>query len=161
MGMRVRLKAGYDVSPYSATNHVILNALKKYGMIMADNGSNMFLSGAPDDRWDNTDLHALGQVKASDFEVLQMTPLYTQNAVPTGASPQISSFASSSASVSAGTPVTLSWQVTGASYIVVSPQVGAARATSVVVTPAQTTTYTLYATNAFGRTMSAVTVTVH
>jgi hypothetical protein len=100
-------------------------------------------------------------VKASDFEVLQMTPLYTQNAVPTGASPQISSFASSSASVSAGTPVTLSWQVTGASYIVVSPQVGAARATSVVVTPAQTTTYTLYATNAFGRTMSAVTVTVH
>ena len=56
MGMRVRLKAGYDVSPYSATNHVILNALKKYGMIMADNGSNMFLSGVPDDRWDNNDL---------------------------------------------------------------------------------------------------------
>jgi hypothetical protein len=161
MGMRMRLKASFNVSAYSAANQVILNALKKYGMIMADNGSNMFLSGAPDDRWDNTDLHALGQVKASDFEVLQMTPLYTQNTVPTGASPQISSFASSSASVSAGTPVTLSWQVTGASYIVVSPQVGAARATSVVVTPAQTTTYTLYATNAFGRTMSAVTVTVH
>jgi hypothetical protein len=161
MGMRMRLKASFNVSAYSAANQVILSALKKYGMIMADNGSNMFLSGAPDDRWDNTDLHALGQVKASDFEVLQMTPLYTQNTVPTGASPQISSFASSSASVSAGTPVTLSWQVTGASYIVVSPQVGAARATSVVVTPAQTTTYTLYATNAFGRTMSAVTVTVH
>jgi hypothetical protein len=161
MGMRMRLKASFNTSAYSAANQVILSALKKYGMIMADNGSNMFLSGAPDDRWDNTDLHALGQVKASDFEVLQMTPLYTQNTVPTGASPQISSFASSSASVSAGTPVTLSWQVTGASYIVVSPQVGAARATSVVVTPAQTTTYTLYATNAFGRTMSAVTVTVH
>jgi hypothetical protein len=161
MGMRMRLKASFNVSAYSAANQVILNALKKYGMIMADNGSNMFLSGAPDDRWDNTDLHALGQVKASDFEVLPMTPLYTQNTVPTGASPQISSFAASSASVSAGTPVTLSWQVTGASYIVVSPQVGAARATSVVVTPAQTTTYTLYATNAFGRTMSAVTVIVH
>ncbi len=50
MGMRVRLKAGYDASPYSATNQVILNALKKFGMIMADNGSNMFLSGVPDDR---------------------------------------------------------------------------------------------------------------
>ena len=50
MGMRVRLKAGYDVSPYSATNQVILNTLKKFGMIMADNGSNMFLSGVPADR---------------------------------------------------------------------------------------------------------------
>jgi hypothetical protein len=59
MGMRMRLKAGFDVSAYSATNQVILNALKKYGMIMADNGSNMYLSGTPDDRWDNNDLHAL------------------------------------------------------------------------------------------------------
>src|SRR5216683_1975016 len=160
MGMRMRLKAGFDVSGYSAANQVILNALKKYGMIMADNGSNMFLSGAPDDRWDNNDLHVLGQVQASDFEVLQMTPLYTQNTLPTGASPQISSFAASSTSVSAGTPVTLSWQVNGASYIIVSPQVGAVRSTSVVVTPAQTTTYTLYATNAFGRTMSTITITV-
>jgi len=160
MGMRMRLKASFNVSAYSPANQVILNALKKYGMIMADNGSNMFLSGAPDDRWDNNDLHVLGQVQASDFEVLQMTPLYTQNTLPTGASPQISSFAASSTSVSAGTPVTLSWQVNGASYIIVSPQVGAVRSTSVVVTPAQTTTYTLYATNAFGRTMSTITITV-
>jgi hypothetical protein len=47
MGMRMRLKAGFDVSAYSAMNQVILNSLKKYGMIMADNGSNMYLSGAP------------------------------------------------------------------------------------------------------------------
>jgi hypothetical protein len=161
MGMRTRLKANFDVSTYSAANQVILNALKKYGMIMADNGSNMYLSGAPDDRWDNNDLHALGQVKTSDFEVIQMTPLYTQNNVPTGASPQITSFAASSTSVSAGTPVTLSWQVSGASYIIVSPQVGAVRGSSISVTLAQTTTYTLYATNAFGRTISTVTVTVH
>jgi hypothetical protein len=161
MGMRMRLKSSFNVSPYSAANQVILNALKKYGMIMADNGSNMFLSGAPDDRWDNSDLHALGQVQASDFEVLQMTPLYTQNTLPTGASPQVSSFVASSTSVSAGTPVTLSWQVNGASYIIVSPQVGAVRSTSVVVTPGQTTLYTLYATNAFGRTISTLTVTVH
>jgi hypothetical protein len=161
MGMRMRLKANFDASTYSAANQVILNALKKYGMIMADNGSNMYLSGAPDDRWDNYDLHALGQVKTSDFEVIQMTPLYTQNNVPSGSSPQITSFAASSTSVSAGTPVTLSWQVSGASYIIVSPEVGAVRGSSTSVTPAQTTTYTLYATNAFGRTISTLAVTVH
>jgi hypothetical protein len=140
---------------------VILNALKKYGMIMADNGSNMYLSGAPDDRWDNNDLHNLGQVTASDFEVIQMTPLYTQNNIPTGASPQITSFTASANSVTAGTPVTLSWQVTGASYTTVSPEIGAVRGTSISVSPAVSTTYTLYATNAFGRTTATVSITVH
>ena len=161
MGMRMRLRANFNVATYSAANQVLLNALKKYGMIMADNGSNLFLSGAPDDRWDNNDLHVLGQVKTSDFEVIQMTPLYTQNNLPNGASPQITSFTASATSVSAGTPVMLSWQVTGASYIIVSPEVGAVRSTSIAVTPAQSTTYTLYATNAFGRTMSTVSITVH
>jgi len=127
MGMRLRLKANFDVSGFSAGNQVILNALKKYGMIMADNGSPMYISGAPDDRWDNTDLHNLGQVQAQNFEVIQMTPLYTQSNVPTGTPPQITSFSANSTSVSAGTPVTLSWQITGASYVIVSPQIGAVR----------------------------------
>ncbi len=161
MGMRMRLKASFDVSGYSATNQVILNAFKKYGIIMADNGSSMYISGAPDDRWDNNDLHNLGQVQATDFEVIQMSPVYTQANVPTGASPNIASFTTSAASVSAGTSVTLSWQQTGASYVIVSPQIGAVRGSSVSVTPAATTTYTLYATNAFGQTTSTVTVTVH
>jgi hypothetical protein len=161
MGMRMRLKASFNVSGFSAANQVILNALKKYGMIMADNGSNMYLSGAPDDRWDNNDLHNLGQVTTSDFEVIQMTPLYVQSNVPSGAASQITSFTASSTSVSAGTPVTLSWQVNGASYVIVSPGVGAVRSTSIVVTPTQSTTYTLYATNAFGRTTATVSVTVH
>jgi hypothetical protein len=161
MGMRMRLKASFDVFGFSATNQVILNALKKYGMIMADNGSNMYISGAPDGRWDNSDLHNLGQVTTSDFEVIQMTPLYTQNNVPSGAPPQITSFTSSASSISAGTPVTLSWQVSGADYAIVSPDVGAVRGTSVSVAPAQSTTYTLYATNAFGRTTAAVAITVH
>jgi hypothetical protein len=160
MGMRMRLKASFDVSGYSATNQVILNAFKKYGIIMADNGSSMYISGAPDDRWDNNDLHNLGQVQATDFEVIQMSPVYTQANVPTGASPNITSFTSTAASVSAGTSVTLSWQQTGASYVIVSPQIGAVRGSSVSVTPAATTTYTLYATNAFGQTTSTVTVTV-
>lgn len=161
MGMRMRLKANFDVSGYSAANQVILKAFKKYGIIMADNGSSMFISGTPDDRWDNNDLHNLAQVKTSDFEVLQMSPVYTQANVPSGPSPQITSFTTSSGSVTAGTSVTLSWQVTGASYVIVSPQIGAVRGSSVAVTPAATTMYTLYATNAFGQTKSTVTVTVH
>src|SRR5437773_3156234 len=161
MGMRLRLKASFDVSGYSSTNQVILNALKKYGMIMADNGSNMFLSGAPDDRWDNTDLHALGQVKASDFEVLAASQTYTSSNIPQGNAPQVTSFTASATSVSAGTQVTLSWQASGASYVIVSPEIGAVRGTSVTVTPAQSTTYTLYATNAFGRTTSTVSISVH
>jgi hypothetical protein len=77
MGMRVRLKAGVDISSYSATNQVILKALKKYGMFLADNGSNMYLSGAPDPRWNDDDLHNLTQIHGSDFEVVQMTGLVT------------------------------------------------------------------------------------
>jgi hypothetical protein len=161
MGMRLRLKSSFSISGFSAANQVILNALKKYGMIMADNGSNMYISGAPDDRWDNNDLHNLGQITASDFEVIQMTPLYTQNTVPSGAAPQIASFTASSNSISVGTQVTLSWQVSGASYVIVSPDAGAVRGTNAVVAPTQSTTYTLYATNAFGRTTATVSITVH
>lgn len=76
MGMRVRLKSGVDISGYSAANQVILKALKKYGMFLADNGSDMFLSGAPDPRWNDDDLHNLTKVHGSDFEVVQMgTPV--------------------------------------------------------------------------------------
>ncbi|HEY2118298.1 MAG TPA: IPT/TIG domain-containing protein [Candidatus Acidoferrum sp.] len=161
MGMRMRLKSSFNVSSFSAANQVILNAMKKYGIIVADNGSSMYISGAPDNRWDNSDLHNLGSVTASDFEVIQISPLYTSTNVPTGASPQITQFTASATSVSAGTPVTLSWQVSGASYIIVWPEIGAARGTSATVHPAATTTYTLYANNAFGQTVSTATITVH
>jgi hypothetical protein len=160
MGMRMRLKADFDISGFSATNQVILTALQHYGMIMADNGSNMYVSGAPDDRWDNDDLHNLDQVTAANFEVVQMNPIYTQSNLPTGAVPAIASFTASATTVSAGTTVTLSWNVAGASYFDVTPQVGAIRGNSVVVTPTQTTTYTLNATNELGRSTSTVTVTV-
>src|SRR5579864_5745277 len=59
MGMRMRLKAGFDISGFSAQNQVILTALKKYGIILADNGSAMYISGAPDSRWNNSDLSQL------------------------------------------------------------------------------------------------------
>jgi hypothetical protein len=160
MGMRMRLRSSFDISGFSATNQVILTALQQYGVVMADNGSNMYISGAPDDRWDNDDLHNLDQVTAADFEVVQMNPIYTQSNLPTGAAPAIASFTANSTTVSAGTNVTLSCNVTGASYFDVTPQVGAVRGNSVVVTPSQTTTYTLNATNEFGRSTSTVTVTV-
>ena len=161
MGMRLRLKAGFDISSFPPSVKVILTGLKKYGMIMADNGSAMYLSGAPDDRWNNDDLHTLSQVPASAFEVVQMNPVYTASNVPKGAAPAIGSFTASAGSVSAGTQVTLSWQVSGASYLVINPQVGAVRGNSVQVTPSQTTTYTLYATSQYGRTTASVNVTVH
>jgi hypothetical protein len=70
-GAKIRLKAGFDISGYSATSQIILTAMKKYGLILADIGSNMYISGAPDDRWDNNDLQKLGAITASNFEVVK------------------------------------------------------------------------------------------
>ena len=161
MGMRLRLKSSFNVSGFSTANQVILNALKKYGLILADNGSSMYLSGATDDRWDNSDLHNLGNVHTSDFEVIQMTPLYTSANVPSGNAPTVTQFTASATSVTSRSPVTLSWQVSGAAYIIISPTVGAVRGTSVSVSPTANTTYTLYAANAFGQTTSSISITVH
>jgi len=160
MGMRMRLQASYDISSFPQQTQVILAALKKYGMIMADNGSSMYITGDPDNRWNNNDLGTLKQVPASAFEVLLIDPLYTPNNVPTGPAPTITSFTANPQSVTAGQPVKLSWNVTGASYFVVSPQVGAVRGNAVTVLPSATTTYTLYGTNAYGRTGAKVKVTV-
>jgi hypothetical protein len=70
MGQRFRLKADFDISGYSWEAQVVLTALKKYGMILADNGSSWFISGAPDDRWNNDAMGELKQVKGSDFEAV-------------------------------------------------------------------------------------------
>ncbi|GAB3496461.1 hypothetical protein GCM10027341_15290 [Spirosoma knui] len=72
MGMRLRLKANFDVTPYSATNRVILTAMKKYGIILTDIGSDFFISGAPDERWNNDDLNKLRNLRATNFEVIQL-----------------------------------------------------------------------------------------
>ena len=77
MGMRVRLKASVDISTYSPAMQVILRALKKYGMILADNGSNWFISGAPDPRWNDDELNTLKNIKGSQFEVIKMTSIVT------------------------------------------------------------------------------------
>ena len=160
MGMRMRLKASFDISGFSPANQVILKALQQYGMILADNGSAIYISGMPDPNWNNDDLGPLKAITASDFDVILMSEIYTPSNVPTGPSPVVSSFTANPMVVSAGNPVTLNWDVTNAMYSIVSPQVGPVRGTSVMVTPTATTTYRLYATNQYGRTIRTVTVTV-
>jgi hypothetical protein len=75
MGLRVRLNASFDTSTYSPQSRIVLEALKRYGMMVADNGSNWYITGAPDPDWDNDDLHELGTVKGSDFEVVDTSSL--------------------------------------------------------------------------------------
>ena len=160
MGMRLRLKASYDISSFPPQAKVILAALKQYGMIMADNGSSMYVSGDPDNRWSNDDLGSLKQVPASAFEVIRMDPIYTPANVPQGKAPAITSFTATPPTSHAGHPVILNWNATGASYFVVSPQVGAVRGDTVSVYPTVTTTYTLDATNQYHRSKKKVTVTI-
>jgi hypothetical protein len=159
MGTRLRLKSSYDISGFDAQMQVILTAMKTYGLILADNGSALFVTGASDSRW-GSDLETLKTVPASAFEVVQMNPVYTNANYPTGAAPTINSFTASAAHVSSGASVTLSWTTSSADYLIVSPGLDAVRGTSATVNPGATTTYTLYATNQYGRTSATVTVNV-
>ena len=163
MGMRVRLKASFDISSFSKVNQVILTAMKKYGMILADNGSYFYFQGVPDPRWDDDDLHKLDAIQSSNFEVVQMTPAwpgYDDATAPTGHPPAISSFTASSSTINAGTQVTLNWSTTNDSYDYID-KIGGVRGGSVTVAPTATTTYTLNATNQYGRSTAKVTITVH
>ena len=77
LGMRVRLKSSFSVSRFPRNMQVILTALKTYGMFLADNGSNWYVSGSPDPRWDTDELGELRRVKGSDFEVVRMGRVVT------------------------------------------------------------------------------------
>ncbi|GAC1417559.1 MAG: hypothetical protein NVSMB62_08390 [Acidobacteriaceae bacterium] len=158
MGMRIRLKASFDVSKYSQTNQIILNAMKKYGMILADNGGDMFFQGTPDPHWDDNDLGALKQVPSSAFEVVKMNPVYDAYTAPAGPAPAITSFTASANNVAPGTPVTLTPSVTNGSYEFID-NAGFTRG-PVTVSPNCTTTYTLYSRNEFDTSTSSVTVNV-
>jgi hypothetical protein len=75
MGLRVRLKATVDISGFPKQARVVLQALKTYGMILADNGSNWYISGAPNPHWSNDDLHSLGRITGSMFDVVDTSSL--------------------------------------------------------------------------------------
>ena len=77
MGLRLRLRAGFDISGYTGQSRVVLEALRRYGMLVADNGSNWFVSGATDPRWNDDDLNQLKGVPASAFEVVDTGPITT------------------------------------------------------------------------------------
>jgi hypothetical protein len=75
MGLRVRLKASFDARPFPRQARIVLVALKRYGMLLADNGASWYVSGAPNPGWSNDQLHTLGRVQGSDFEVVDASSL--------------------------------------------------------------------------------------
>jgi hypothetical protein len=75
MGLRVRLRASFDTSGFPRQSRIVLEALKRYGMIVADNGADWYVTGAPDRRWSNDDLHSLGRVTGAAFEVVDTSSL--------------------------------------------------------------------------------------
>jgi hypothetical protein len=126
MGVRFRLKAGFDISGFSAANQVILKALKKYGMMIADNGSAWYLSGAPDSRWSDDDLHNLTKVIGNDFEVVDVTPLMVNpnsgqalqssvsvSVTPSTASVAVNATSQFNATVSNASNPAVNWSVNG------------------------------------------------
>jgi hypothetical protein len=126
MGARFRLKASFDISGFSATNQVILTALKQYGMMLADNGGAWFISGVPDEAWDNTDLHALTTITGSNFEAVDATVLMvnpdsgqalqsgvTVSVSPSSASVLVNTQKQFTATVSGSSTQTVLWDVNG------------------------------------------------
>jgi hypothetical protein len=125
MGERFRLKASFDISPFPSDVQVILRAMKKYGIILADNGSAWFISGKPDSRWNNTNLQTFGQLLGSNFEAVDATVLQIdpnsgaaiQNGVsvtvsPSSATVRVGHFQQFSATV-AGAAGGVTWSVNG------------------------------------------------
>jgi hypothetical protein len=76
MGLRLRLKRSFDISGFPPQARIVLRALREYGMVVADNGSDWYVSGAPDPRWNNDDLHTLGRVPGSAFEVVDPAAIH-------------------------------------------------------------------------------------
>jgi hypothetical protein len=125
MGERFRLKASFDVTPYPSEVQVILRAMKRYGIMLADNGSSWFISGQPDGRWNDSNLHMLGQVLGSNFEAVDATVLEldpnsgaaAQNGVTVTVAPSSATVRTTrsrvfSATVT-GAPNTVIWSVNG------------------------------------------------
>jgi len=126
MGARFRLKASFNISGFSATNQIILTALKQYGMMLADNGSSWYISGATDSRWNNDDLHALTTLTGADFEAVDVSSLMVdpnsgqalQNSVSVSVSPSSASVAADAtkqftATVTGSANTAVRWDVNG------------------------------------------------
>ena len=75
MGERLRLKASVDIASFPRQARIVLRAMRRYGLIVADNGSDWFVSGAPAAGWDNDQLHTLGRITGRDFDVVDASSL--------------------------------------------------------------------------------------
>ena len=126
MGARFRLKASFDISGFSLANQVILRALKKYGMILADNGSSWFISGAPNANWNDADLHNLTSIPGSNFEAVDATVLMVDpnsgqaaqtevsvNVTPAAANVQVNLTQQFGAVVNGNANQSVTWDVNG------------------------------------------------
>jgi hypothetical protein len=120
MGERFRLKESFDISGFSPANQVILQALKDYGMIVADNGSGWYISGEPSSRWDDDELSELKTIAGSNFEAVDLTPILT-------------SLGQSSGSAAGGTQVAIHGSNFSGAAGMLEVRFGAAPATSVTV----------------------------
>ena len=190
MGMRIRLKASFDISHFSPTNQIILTAMKQYGMILADNGQTLYFQGTPDARWNDGDLYNLRSVTAASFEVVDapgagtLSPdagLYTPGGLsgfytpgvapmyPAGELMDASNYPSGNAPTNSLTAS--STTISAGQSVTLTPSSSGASYSyidnagfvrgPIKVAPTQTTTYTLYSNNAYGSTASTpVTVTV-
>src|ERR1019366_5084213 len=154
MGMRIRLKASFNVSSFSPTNQIILNAMKKYGLILADNGSKLFFQGTQDSRWNDSDLAKLSNVLSANFEVVKLPTAYDAGTAPTGAAPVIKSFTYTIGNYQGTNYVMLTGNIAGATYgFLDSPGLytGAIfRGYMALPKQAKTTTYTLTMRNLYG-----------
>jgi hypothetical protein len=154
MGARLRLKASKDISGFAPEVQRIFRAMKRHGLVVADNGSDLYVSGVHDDRWDNDVLNpAFGALKASDFEVVQL------GWRPAAPSPQIESFTASPASVVRGGCTTLSWSAWGATGATLDGAAVSLRDTATVC-PSTTATHVLSVTGTGGTATRQLAVRV-
>lgn len=169
MGARLRLKASKDISGYPEPVRRIFQAMKTYGLIVADNGSDLYVTGTYDTRWDNDLLNpAFASIKGSDFEVVQLgwkpstTPPCTRPTVtaqPAGVTIRAGQLATLSAAASGSAP--LSWQwYRGASGNVSSPIAGATASTLQIAPTASLTVWVRVSNSCGSADSSAAAITV-
>jgi hypothetical protein len=163
MGTRLRLNPNFNISGFSATNQIILTAMKKYGLILADNGSAIYIQGTTDSRWNDSDLHNLQNVLSSDLQVITygVTAAYDAADAPSGAAPTITNFVATPGVYNGVKFYTLSANVTGGTYSYMNYpglETGAIFRGYMAVAPTTTTTYTLTSRNLYGTTQASVTV---
>ncbi len=154
LGARLRLRADYPESGFSQANLAIIHALKQYGAVIADNGSNMYITGTADPRWNQDDLQNLNSINEYDFDMVQSGAVLDGSNLPSGPAPVIHAF---SAAVANG-HTTLNWSLSGESYSYIQ-EYGPVTATTALTLPYQAgATYTLVSNNAYGRTVKTITV---